>query len=97
MDFGLINHLSGTPIIIVPTRKIQNRKHKKKRINKKWAKKYGYRLKFIEGKTRDTTYNTKTGEFDFSYDDETIWQIYKHAADIFVYRVLSEIGYTDWK
>ena len=76
---------------------VQVRKHKKKRINKKWAKKYGYRLNFIEGKTRDTTYNTKTGEFDFSYDDETLWQLYKHAADIFVYRVLSEIGYTDWK
>ena len=36
MDFGLINNFSGTPIIIVPTRKIQNRMHKKKRINKKW-------------------------------------------------------------
>ena len=76
---------------------VQVRKHKKKRINKKWAKKYGYRLEFIEGKTKDATYNTQTGEFDFSYDDETIWQLYKHAADIFVYRVLSEIGYTDWK
>ena len=76
---------------------VQVRKHKKNRINKKWAKKYGYRLKFIEGKTRDATYNTQTGEFDFSYDDETIWQLYKHTTDIFVYRVLSEIGYTDWK
>lgn len=28
--------------IIVTTKYIQNRKHKKKRINKKWAKKYGY-------------------------------------------------------
>ena len=27
---------------------VQVRKHKKKRINKKWAKKYGYRLEFIE-------------------------------------------------
>ena len=42
MDFGLINHFIGTPIIIVPTRKIQNRTHKKKRINKKWAKRYGF-------------------------------------------------------
>ena len=44
MDFGLINHFSGTPIIIVPTRKIQNRTHKKKRINKKWAKRYGFTI-----------------------------------------------------
>ncbi len=28
--------------IIVTTKYVQNRKHKKKRINKKWAKKYGY-------------------------------------------------------
>ena len=30
-------------------------------------------------------------------DDETIWQLQKHATDILAYRVLSEIGYTDWK
>ena len=44
MEFGLINHLNGTPIIIVPTRKIQNRTLKKKRINKKWAKRYGFTI-----------------------------------------------------
>ena len=44
MDFGLINHFSGTPIIIVPTIKIQNRTHKKKRINKKWVKRYGFTI-----------------------------------------------------
>lgn len=42
MDFGLNYYLNGTPVIIVPTRKIQNRTHKKKRINKKWAKRYGF-------------------------------------------------------
>ena len=44
MDFGLINYLGGTTIIIVPTRKIQNRKKKKKRINKKWEKGYGFSI-----------------------------------------------------
>ena len=43
MDFGLINYLGGTPIIVT-TRKIQNRTHKKKRINKKWAKRYGFTI-----------------------------------------------------
>lgn len=28
--------------IIITTKRIQNKKHKKKRINKKWAKRYGY-------------------------------------------------------
>ena len=59
MDFGLNYYLNGMPVIIVPTRKIQNRTHKKKRINKKWARRYGFtiyeRLKngetyIIEGK-----------------------------------------------
>lgn len=38
---------TGIPIIVVPDSKRQNRRHKKKRINKKWAKRYGY-----------TTYNS---------------------------------------
>ena len=38
------DYLYGTPIIIVPTRKIQNRTHKKKRINNKWAKRYGFTI-----------------------------------------------------
>ena len=41
------DYLFGTPIIIVPTRKIQNRTHKKKRINKKWAKRYGFTISEI--------------------------------------------------
>lgn len=36
------NFLSGMPIVITPGCKTQNRTHKKKRINKKWAKRYGY-------------------------------------------------------
>ena len=34
--------IEGIPIIVYG-RKIQNRKHKKKRINKKWIKRYGYK------------------------------------------------------
>lgn len=33
--------LTGYPIYIA-TKEIQRRKHHKKRINKKWAKRYGY-------------------------------------------------------
>lgn len=40
----VFDYLYGTAIIIVPTRKIQNRTHKKKRINKKWAKQYGFTI-----------------------------------------------------
>ena len=42
--YRVFDYLYGTTIIIVPTRKIQNRTHKKKRINKKWAKQYGFTI-----------------------------------------------------
>lgn len=44
---GILSAYTGIPITVVPNSKKQNRKHKKKRINKKWAKRYGY-----------TTYNS---------------------------------------
>lgn len=34
--------MNGTPVVIVPNSKSQNRTHNKKRINKKWAKRYGF-------------------------------------------------------
>lgn len=37
----MIEHLFGHPIYIA-TKKHQRRKHHKKRINKKWQKRYGY-------------------------------------------------------
>lgn len=39
-----VNHLSGMRLIEDKNlvNKHQNRKHRKKRINKKWAKKYGF-------------------------------------------------------
>lgn len=50
----------GIPIIIIPEPKmVQTRKHKKKRINKKWAKIYGYH---------------KVGSY-FDIDEETIYAI----------------------
>lgn len=39
---GILGKYSGVPIIVVPTYKRQNKTHKKKRINKKWAKRYGF-------------------------------------------------------
>ena len=39
MDNPMFNEM---PIIITPGSKRQNRTHRKKRINKKWAKRYGF-------------------------------------------------------
>lgn len=42
MNDGVFANYTGIPIIVVPDSKRQNRTHKKKRINKKWGKRYGY-------------------------------------------------------
>lgn len=41
---SILGIYTGIPIIVVPDSKKQNRTHKKKRINKKWSKRYGYTL-----------------------------------------------------
>lgn len=38
----ILSQFNSVPIVIVPTYKRQNKTHKKKRINKKWAKRYGF-------------------------------------------------------
>ena len=49
MNNGRFAKYTGIPIIVVPDSKKQNRTHRKKRINKKWAKRYGYTTyNFIE-------------------------------------------------
>ena len=60
------DYLFGTPIIIVPTRKIQNRTHKKKRINKKWTKRYGF-----------TLYKSIIGDNDMFMLDNKLYMGYK--------------------
>lgn len=37
-----LRNFSGANIIVVPDSLQQNRTHKRKRINKKWAKRYGF-------------------------------------------------------
>lgn len=39
---SVLGSYTGIPIIVIPDSKKQNRTHRKKRINKKWAKRYGY-------------------------------------------------------
>lgn len=39
---SILRNLNGFYIFVVPDTKRQNRTHKRKRINKKWAKRYGF-------------------------------------------------------
>lgn len=43
---------------IIYTKVIQARRHRKKRINKKWAKKYGYKQVFVKSSGWEMTVNT---------------------------------------
>lgn len=45
---------------------VQVRRHRKKRINKKWAKRYGFREGLVfAGRFRLAEYNTRDGKFNF--------------------------------
>ena len=62
----LNNYLTGVPIIIDYDRviKTQRRKHKKKRINKKWLKRYGYKVEIYKSYLKDgQVVNTPNGLF----------------------------------
>ena len=60
------NILGGMPIIILPPTKKQARTHKKKRINKKWAKRYGF-----------TLYTSIIGDNDMFMLDNKLYMGYK--------------------
>lgn len=52
---------------------VQKRRHKKKRINKKWAKRYGYKTKFKTVSIQDCTFISKgEGCFDVTGVYESI-------------------------
>lgn len=56
---------------------MQAKWHKKKRINKKWSKRYGMRADTVtmKAKSRTLSYDTETGECEFEVDKlEYIWR-----------------------
>lgn len=56
---------------------VQARWHKKKRINKKWLKRYGMKSDTVKvrAKARTLSYDTETGECEFEVDKLTyIWR-----------------------
>ena len=56
---------------------VQAKWHKKKRINKKWLKRYGMKLDTVKVKAnaRTLSYNTETGDCEFEVDKlEYIWR-----------------------
>ncbi len=65
--------------VVVTTKKIQNRTHHKKRINKKWAKRYGY-----------TYYETQNYDIMYDPSNSTIYCTQKGFEIIIKSKVLEE-------
>ena len=57
---------TGFSVIFSQPYQVQRRRHKKKRINKKWAKRYGYVTKFKNYRMDEVYFwNDENGEYDF--------------------------------
>ena len=77
MEMSIENLYSGHPIYIA-TKEFQRRKHRKKRINKKWLKRYGtYEMTMMP-------HNEVV-----MMDDGTIWMT-KRTYEVFKKQVLKE-------
>lgn len=56
---------TGFSMIFIKPYQVQRRRHKKKRINKKWAKRYGYVTKYKKYKLDEVYFkNAEKGEYD---------------------------------
>jgi hypothetical protein len=65
IDLARGNDMSCSMELVASPYKVQKRKHKKKRINKKWAKRYGYKTKFKTVSIQDCAFISKSeGYFD---------------------------------
>ena len=67
VDADLINNMSNScTIMFSQPYQEQRRKHKKKRINKKWAKRYGYVTKYHKYRITEVSLcNDRESEFEY--------------------------------
>ena len=72
LDIGVGDDTEITADVIVGHKEVQIKKHKKHRVNKKWAKRYGYRYEPIVKKAKAHVANVYaddfTGEYDGTYE-----------------------------
>lgn len=65
VDLSQHRDLTGFTVECLAPHRVQVRRHKKKRINKKWAKRYGYVTKFKKIRMIDTQYVQRGDDFEF--------------------------------
>lgn len=56
-------------------RRVQARRHKKKRINKKWAKRYGYKVVYEDVRVTDVHFNRNAECYEWAIGAKSDWLI----------------------
>lgn len=64
IDAGILSGAQSMSVVYSEPYQEQRRKHKKKRINKKWAKRYGYVTKYRKWRINEVTM-TSPNNFEF--------------------------------
>ena len=66
VDLSQRRDLTSLTIEYASPYQVQARRHKKKRINKKWAKRYGYKTKFKTVRITDAQLKQDENDFEFT-------------------------------
>lgn len=66
VDLSKRRDLTSLTIKYASPYQVQARCHKKKRINKKWAKRYGYKTKFKTVRITDAQFKQDENDFEFA-------------------------------
>lgn len=75
MDLAHREDITSYTLIGKYPRRIQARHHKKKRINKKWAKRYGYKTVYEDVRITDLHFNHDDSRFEWSVEAKNQWII----------------------
>lgn len=65
VDLARSGDLTGFTVKCVAPYQVQIRRHRKKRINKKWAKRYGYKTMFKTVEMTDVQFRQNETDFEF--------------------------------
>ena len=69
IDLSHQSDITAASVLFKSPYKIQNRRHKKKRINKKWAKRYGYSTKFKSYQITDVHFEQRDRKLEIIGSD----------------------------
>lgn len=75
VDLSSCNDATSYTLIGKCPRRVQARRHKKKRVNKKWAKRYGYKTVYEDVRITDVHFNREDDRFEWSVGAKNEWPL----------------------